>query len=158
MSGRRMMGETGGRKATSVVLLGLATVAACVAAPCIIGGCTTQYLFEFKHGESGAPIADAPVSLSSLPRIYSFLDARHYTGETGKPVVVHERTDEGGKVALGLPSDLRIWYICLNSEWFAREPSSAWQPMLAKHEYEAKVAEADLQTDQQRPLVRMLEN
>ena len=116
-------------------------------------GCTRQYVFEFKHPASGEPVENTPVVLSSLPRIYSFLDLRHYTSETGQPVVAEGKTDEAGKVILNLPSDLGIRYVQLDGKWFSYQPSSSWQPMLTQQEYEVRAESPAVEGG--RPLVRM---
>ena len=132
---------------------------ACVLAFCVLTGCTTttEYVFEFSDA-AGEPIRNACVEVSSCHRTYSFLDLRHYlAADSGKAFVDKGRTDGEGKVALSLPNDLGLKYVCLDNEWYVREPSSAWQPMRTKQEYEARIDEADLRTKQKRPLVRMLE-
>ncbi len=118
-----------------------------------VGGCATQYVFEFKHPASGGPVEDTPVVLSSTHRIYSFLDPRHYLVETGRPVVVEGKTDKAGKVILDLPSDLGISYVQLDGKWFARNPSSTWQPMVTQQEYETRAEKPEVEDG--RPLVRM---
>lgn len=118
-----------------------------------VAGCTTQYELEFRHSGPGSPIANSQVRLSSVPRIYSFLDARHYISETGRVVVVEGRTDEAGRTVLSLPGGLGIRCVQLDGRWFVSELSSIWQPMLTQQEYEAKTANAGMKED--RPLVRM---
>ena len=126
----------------------------CILASCALVGCTTEHVFEFKDTKSDLPIRNAPVEATSCHRIYSYLDLRHYlAADSGKSITRQGRTDEGGKVALSLPSDLSIKYVCLDGKWFAREPSSAWQPMLTQQEYEARAEKPG--TEDGRPLVRM---
>ncbi len=123
---------------------------------CILAGCTTKYVFEFKHGKSNNPVINAPVKATSCHRMYSYLDLRHYlAADSHKSVIAEGRTDSQGKVSLALPGDLGIRYVCLNNEWFARAPSSEWQPMLRRREYETKATEPDIQVEQIRPLIRM---
>ena len=136
---------------TSRILL----LPSCLWACCFLAGCTTEYVFQFKESGSDDPLTNASIKVSSCHRIYSFLDPRHYLAETGRPVTAEGQTDSHGKVTLGLPSDLGIRYICLDNEWFAREPLSDWRPMLTRGEYEAKSTEVDLQAKPDRPLIRI---
>jgi hypothetical protein len=129
----------------------VAVLAGCLLASVV--GCTTQHVFEFKHPDSGNPVEDTPVVLSSTHRIYSFLDLRHYTSETGQPVVTEGKTDKTGRVILGLPSDLGISYVQLDGKWFSYQPSSAWQPMLTQQEYVDRAEKPAVEGG--RPLVRM---
>ena len=129
---------------------------ACVLAWFALVGCTTEYVFEFKDSRSDVPIRNATVEASSCHRIYSFLDLRHYlAADSGKAVTEKGRTDEEGKVALSLPSDLGLKYVSLENEWFVREPAPDWQPMLTRGEYEARATEANLQAQPDRPLIKI---
>lgn len=127
----------------------------CASLPWTTAACTSRYVFEFRNAESGAPVVGVPVSASSLPRIYSFLDPRHYIVETGEAVVAGGRTDEAGRATIELPSGLGVKCVMLGAEWVAQEPSREWQPMRPMAEYQTRSREADAQTGPRGPLVRM---
>ncbi len=116
-------------------------------------GCTREYVFTFRDAESDRPLVGRPVELLSLPRIYSFLDLRHYVCESGEPVVETGRTDVNGRVVFALPEDLGIRHVQLDGRWFAQQPSSSFQPMRTREEFEARTA--PLPPCAGRPKVRM---
>lgn len=135
-----------------IAMRSLYMLVCCGTMVCAGSSCTRQYVFEFRHAKSHKPIVNTPVVLSSLPPIYNWIDPRHYTHNTGRPVIADGLTDDAGTVVLRLPSNLSIKSVQLSDRWYARPPYSSWKPMLTRQEYVYKV---DPTSESGRPLVRM---
>lgn len=118
-------------------------------------GCTSTYTVHLREGATQKPITGALVTVATVPRIYSFLDPRHYMGESGKQFRAERKTDSRGSVTLEVPSDLDIWYVSLGDSWVIQEPSSQWAPMLTREEFEAEVPEGNLKQLPDRPHVKV---
>lgn len=97
---------------------------------CLVG-CNQQtyYSVELRTAEDHAPVPGARVTLVSVPRIYSFLDIRHYGGHSGDREVSEGSTDAGGQVILALPTDLDVDHVVVDDAWVLRRPTAEWALM-----------------------------
>jgi len=91
----------------------------------------------------------------SVPQIYSFLNPRHYSAQSGKPFKVQGQTDVQGLMDFNMPTDLDIWLVVLKDNWFAENPSARWTPMLTASEFKAKTPTTELADVPGRPRVRI---
>jgi len=101
-----------------------------------VSGCTRPYEVCVRLRETGEPLVEASVTIQTASRIYSFLDPRHYFGESGKKAFVASGiTDAYGRAVVRVPRDLGIECVRVRESWFAQEPSGEWQPMLSWEEF-----------------------
>ena len=134
----------------------------CVLVFFVLTGCTTEYIFEFQDAKSSEPISNMPVEVTACPQLHSFFDLRHYTA-SGEAVTREGYTDDAGKSTLSFSDDIMgIASVCLDGKWFARRPSSAWQPMLTRkesemtqQEYKVWLDDLKAQARYKRPLIRV---
>ena len=122
---------------------------------CVLVGCTSTYTVCLRDRQTLKPIANAPVTISSVPRIYSFLDPRHYLGESGKPVTAEGKTDSQGQVSFDMPTDLDIWHASLGESWILEGPSTQWMPMMTRKEFETDARADQLRDMPGRPEVKV---
>ena len=95
-----------------------------------IHGCAkTCYVIHLRDNESEKPMSNVQVTLASIPRMYSFLDIRHYGAESGKPDITKGITNSTGVVELSLPQDIGVGYIMVNDVWILIKPSVNWTKM-----------------------------
>jgi len=123
---------------------------------CILAGCTSAYTVHLRDSQTQKPIPDAQVTVAPVPRIYSFLDIRHYLGDLcdrGKSVMADGKTDSRGQMRCNLPSDLDIWRVSLGESWVATI-SHEWMPMLTQAEFDSGVMKQDLVNTPGRPEAR----
>lgn len=112
----------------------IVTVAA-TASICMLLGCNSTYIVSFRNAQTEQPVVYASATLVTVPRIYSFLDARHYLVVSGRPVAVKGKTDHEGRAEFSMPADLGIWRVTLTDRWIAGGPSANWMPMLTQEEF-----------------------
>lgn len=97
---------------------------------CLVG-CNqqTHYSVELRTADDHVPLPGARVTLVSVPRIYSFLDIRHYGGYSGDREVSEGSTDALGQVILALPADLDVDHVVVEDAWVLRRPTAEWALM-----------------------------
>jgi hypothetical protein len=145
MGNRKMMNRTSPLTGLTILL------SACAA----LAGCKTAYVFEFKDSKSGNPIAGAHVVAESFPRMYSYVDIRHYLPGSHEPDIAKGTTDSQGKAKLSLDSELGIRHVTLNDKWFIRQSLPEWRPMWTELEFQGNATHADLQALPDRPLIKI---
>jgi hypothetical protein len=122
-------------------------------------GCTSTYTLSLRDHKTHEPIANAPVTATSAPRFYSFLDIRHYLIGCGISEVVTGSTDDKGELSVRLPHDLPIERVASGDDWVAEWPfaDSEWSPMLTQEKSESENGRDALDDQSRRPEVRVIQ-
>ena len=121
----------------------------------VISGCTSKnvYVAHFRNAKTRAPVRDGEVEVYTLPRIYSFLDVRHYLGTAGRPYTTRTRVNSQGEARFVLPKTApEVDCLVLDGTWFVRAPAGDWTAMATREELEGTVRRRDLVA---RPEVRL---
>ena len=120
----------------------------------MLNGCTRDvYIVELRNANTKQSLVGARVILISVPRIYSFIDPRHYSPGSGQSVMKNGVTNATGTVELDLPHNLDSWRIVVDDTWILRGPTPNWSIMTLCDEQKPDQNDALLEG---RPEVRIL--
>lgn len=98
-----------------------------------LGGCSgpvNQEAYQFRDGETERPLAGHRATISTGPRVYSWLDPRHYVEDARKCIAREAITDDNGIAVFEWKYHERE--IRLDDQWYAYHPID-WEPMRGDH-------------------------
>ena len=128
----------------------------------LLTGCSSSYVVSVRDSGTEQPLADTQVTISSNPRIYSFLDPRHYLIGCGNIAKAHGTTDSNGQVKLTLPQDRDIWRATANDSWTVPRPPNRWNGwkewtvMLSLGEEMSGINSSDIAGELGRPEIKVV--